>query len=238
MQISTEDPKITFASCLSLKCRRKGTKKRKKTASFVASLRWRTAAIERTTCDLSCLLAIRDNLLLCLWPYKRKPRHCGESTGKTDQDSVTKYHQFRSVVVDSQILQLLISRECFSGEAEREWWEAEVTSALHCVLWETKHPSARSPQWKSEPSNSFSPQQCKWWSWVLFDKEAGSPGNSIALLKFQAQLMMLLCWGIFVAILIREENKSSIFHPRSRMSWLTAEEKPLLWLALVGAKVP
>ena len=32
-----------------------------------------------------------------------KPRHCGESTGKSDQDSVTKYHQFRSVaiVVDS-----------------------------------------------------------------------------------------------------------------------------------------
>ena len=45
----------------------------------------------------------RDNLLLCLWPSKRKPRHCGESTGKSDQDSVTKYHQFRSVaiVVDS-----------------------------------------------------------------------------------------------------------------------------------------
>ena len=64
-----------------------------------------------------------------------------------------------------RILQLLISRECFWGEAEREWWEAEVTSAQHCVLWETKHPTARSPQWKSESSNSFSPQQCKWWSW-------------------------------------------------------------------------
>ena len=144
-------------------------KSEKKTATFVASLHWRTAAIERTTGDLSCLSAIRDNLLLCLWPSKRKPRHCGESTGKSDQDSVTKYHQFRSVaiVVDSNpaAVQLLISRECFLGEAEREWWEAEVTGALRCVLWETKHPSARSPQWKSEPSNSFSPQQCKLWSW-------------------------------------------------------------------------
>ena len=62
----------------------KARKKRKKTASFVASLRWRTAAIERTPCDLSCLSAIRDNLLPCLWPSKRKPRHCGESTGKSD----------------------------------------------------------------------------------------------------------------------------------------------------------
>ena len=61
---------------------------------------------------------------------------------------------------------------------------------------------------------------------VLVDKEAGSPGNSIALLSFKPKLMMLLYWGIFIAILIREENKSSIFHPRSRMSWLTAEEKP------------
>ena len=61
----------------------KARKKRKKTASFVASLRWRTAVIERTTCDL-CLSAIRasDNLLLCLWPSKRNPQHCGESTGK------------------------------------------------------------------------------------------------------------------------------------------------------------
>ena len=128
----------------------KARKKRKKTASFVASLRWRTAAIERITCDLSCLSAIRDNLLLCLprWPSKRKPRHCGdhESTGKSDQESMTV-----STISSGQlwlILQLLIARECFWGEAEREWWEAEVTSALHCVLWETKHPSARSPQWK------------------------------------------------------------------------------------------
>ena len=67
----------------------KAQKKRKKTASFVASLRWRTAAIERTTCDLSCLSTIRDNLLLHLWPSQRKPRHWGESTGKSDQDSVT-----------------------------------------------------------------------------------------------------------------------------------------------------
>ena len=29
---------------------------------------------------VSCLSAIRDNLLLFLWPSKRKPRHCGEST--------------------------------------------------------------------------------------------------------------------------------------------------------------
>ena len=87
-----------------------------------------------------------------------------------------------------RILQLLISRECFWGEAEREWWEAEVASALHCVLWETKHPSARSPQWKSEPSNSFSPQQCKWWSWNC----AGWQGSRISrefhcFVKFQAQ---------------------------------------------------
>ena len=137
-------------------------KKRKKTASFMASLRWRRAAIERTTCDLSCLSATRDNLLLCLWPSERKPRHCGESTGESDQDSVTKYHAISSGQLWLiRILQLLISRECFWGEAEREWWEAEVTSALHCVLWETKHPSARSPQWKSERSNSLSPQQCK-----------------------------------------------------------------------------
>ena len=88
-----------------------------------------------------------------------------------------------------RILQLLISSfgVLLRWSREREWWEAEVTSALHCVLWETKHPSARSPQWISDSSNSFLPQQCKWWSWVLFDKEAGSPGNSIALLKFQAQ---------------------------------------------------
>ena len=47
---------------------------------------------------------------------------------------------------------------------EREWWKAEVNSVLHCVLWKTKHRSARSPQWKGGPGNSFSPQQCKWWS--------------------------------------------------------------------------
>ena len=45
----------------------------------------------------ACLSAIRDNLLLCLWPSKRKPRHCGESTGKSDQDSVTKYHHWKKV---------------------------------------------------------------------------------------------------------------------------------------------
>ena len=97
---------------------------------------------------------------------KESHGHCGESTGnfESDQDSV------KSTISSGQlwlirILQLLIARKCFWGEAEREWWEAEVTCALHCVLWETKHPSARSPQWISEPSNSFSPQQCKWWSW-------------------------------------------------------------------------
>ena len=91
-----------------------------------------------------------------------------------------------------RILQLLISRECFWGEAEREWWEGEVTSALHCVLWETKHPSARSPQWKSEPSNSFSPQQCKWWSWVLLPRKQDLQGISLLCLSFKPKLMMLL----------------------------------------------
>ena len=127
-----------------------------------------------------------------------------------------------------RILQLLISRECFWGEAEREWWEAEVTCALHCVLWETKHPSARSPQWKSEQSNSFSPQQCKWWSWncAVWQGSRISKGIPLLCLSFKPKLMMLLYWGIFIAKLIRDENKSSIFQPISRMSWPTAEEKP------------
>ena len=63
---------------------------------------------------------------------------------------------------------------------------------------------------------------------VLFDKEAGFPGNSIAL-SFKPKLMLLLYWGIFIAILIREENRQ-VKHlsplARSRMSWLTVEENP------------
>ena len=197
---------------------------------------WRpcaTAAIERTTCDLSCLSVIRDNLLLCLWPSKRKPRQCGESTGKSDQESVTKSP---SVPVRCNGCGWFESCCCWFLESasevkqrERVWWEAEVTSALHCVLWETKHPSARSPQWKSQPSNSFSPQQCKWWSWncAVWQGSTISREFHCFAFKFQAQADDAdLYWGIFIAILIREENKSSIFHPRSRMSWLTAEEKP------------
>ena len=132
-----------------------------------ASVRWRTAAIERTTCDLSCPSAIRDNWLICLWPSRESHDTAVKAQGKATRTA------WKSTISPGQLwligilhrLQLLIARECFWGEAEREWWEAEVTSALHCVLWDTKHPSTRSPQWKSEPSNSFSPQQCKWWSW-------------------------------------------------------------------------
>ena len=149
-----------------------------------------------------------------------------KARGKSDQDSVTKYHQFRSIVVYSNPACWFL--ESASEVKQRENDEKLKSLVHYCVLWETKHPSARSPQWKSEPSNSFSPQQCKWWSWNC----AGWQGSRISrefhcFVKFQAKLMMLLYWGIFLAILIdREENKSSIFHPRSRMSWLTAEEKP------------
>ena len=95
------------------------------------------------------------------------------------------------------------------------------------------------PNEKSEPSNSFSPQQCKWClELCCLTRKQDFQGIPLLCLSFKPKLMMLLFWGIFLAILIREENKSSIFHPRSRMSWLTAEEKPQLWLALVGAKAP
>ena len=150
MQTSAEDPKITFASCLSLKCRRKGTKKAKEDRRFVASVRWRpcagvrapasvrwrTAAIERTTCDLSCPSAIRDNLLICLWPSRESHDTAVKAQGKATRTA------WKSTISSGQLwligilhrLQLLIVRECFWGEAEREWWEAEVTSALHCFV--------------------------------------------------------------------------------------------------------
>ena len=138
---------LIFAECrLQLKTRRsllqavchwnvtgKARKKRKKTASFVASLRWRTAAIERTPCDLSCLSAISDNLLLCLWPSKRKRRHSGESTGKSDQDSVTKYHQFCSVVVYSNPACSCWFLESASEVKQRENGE-KLKSLVHYIV--------------------------------------------------------------------------------------------------------
>ena len=203
----------------------KARKKRKKTASFVASLRWRTAAIERTTCDFNDHACHRSGTTCCSASDHLKESH---DTAVKAQGKATRT-AWQSTISSGQlwlirILQLLISRECFWswGEAEREWWEAEVTSALHCVLWETKHPSARSPQWKvNQATVSRLSSASDGPGIVLFDKEAGSSGNFIAWLKFQAQA--LLYWGIFIAILIRGENKSSIFHPSSKMSWLTAE---------------
>ena len=179
--------------------------------------------------DLSCLSAIRDNLLLCLWPSKRKRRHCGESTGKSDQDSVTKYHQFRSVVVYSNTACSCWFLESASEVKQRENDE-KLKSLVHYIVFCGKqnillrgHPNEKVNQARVSRLSSASDGP----GIVLVDKEAGSPGNSIALLSFKPKLMMLLYWGIFIAILIdREENKSSIFHPRSRMSGLTAEEKP------------
>ena len=46
---------------------------------------------------------------------------------------------------------------------------------------------------------------------VLFDKEAGSPGNSIALLTFQAKADDAGLLRNFIAILIREETSQASF---------------------------
>ena len=156
----------------------------------MASLRWRTEAIERTPCDLSCLSAIRDNFLLCLWPSKRKWPHCGESTGKSDQDSVTKYHQFRSVVVYSNPACSCWFLESASEVKQRENDE-KLKSPVHYIVFCGKqnillrsHPNEK----VNQASNSFSPQQCKWWSWNC----AGWQGSRISrefhcFVKFQAQ---------------------------------------------------
>ena len=161
MQTSAEDPKITIASRLSLKCRRKGTKKAKEDRP----VSWRPCAgvQPRSSVHLVIYHACQRSGTTC----------CSASDHLKESDDTVVKAQGKATRTAWQILkvpsvpvscglfesglQLLISRECFWGEAEREWWEAEVSSALHCVLWETKHPSARSPQWKSEPSNSFSP---------------------------------------------------------------------------------
>ena len=52
---------------------------------------------------------------------------------------------------------------------------------------------------------------------VLFDKEVGCPGNFIALLDFRAQADAAAVLKDPIAM-VRKENKSIIFHPRSRMS--------------------
>ena len=136
---------------------RKARKKRKKTAP----VSWRPCAgrySRERAYNFWLIMPVSDLGQLAALPLtsKRKPRHCGESTGKSDHNSVTKYHQFRAVaIVVDRILQLLISRECFWGEAEREWWEAEVTSALRCVLLERKRPTARSPQMKKWTKQQF-----------------------------------------------------------------------------------
>ena len=147
MQTSAEGPKITFASCLSLKCRRKGTKKSERRPPV--SLRPCAGVQPRSSVQLVTYHACqRSGTTCCSTSDHLKESHDTEvkAQGKATRTA------WQSTISSGQlwlirILQLVISRECFWwGEAEREWWEAEVTNALHCVLWKTKHPSARSPQ--------------------------------------------------------------------------------------------
>ena len=64
-----------------------------------------------------------------------------------------------------------------------------MTCGLHCVLWETKHCSAKFTAKKKVDQATVSglSSASDGPGIVLFDKEAGCPGNFIALLEFRAQ---------------------------------------------------
>ena len=114
------------------------------------------------------------------------------SEKQSHQDSVVMYHQFRSVVVDSNpaVAHLLDSASEVKHERMLRSWSHLWTTlcvvgnkASLCEVTAIKKVDQATVSGLSSASDGP--------GIVLFDKEAGCPGNFIALLEFRTQLLIM-----------------------------------------------
>ena len=238
MQTLAEDPKVTFASCLSLKCRLKGTKKAKEDRQFRGVLALAYSRDRAYT--LWLIMPVSDQGQLAALPLTFQKKAMTLRWKHSEKRPAGHRDKVPSVPVSCN-RGWFESCSCWFLESASEVKQRKnadkLKSLVHYIVFCGKqnillwgHPNEKVNQTTVSRLSSASDGP----GMVLLTRKQDVQGISLLCLSFKPKLMMLLYWGIFIAILIREENKSSIFHPRSRMSWLTAEEKPLLCrLALV-----
>ena len=187
MQTSAEDPKITFASYLSLTrwCRRKRHEKAKEDRQFCGVLALAYSHDRATTCDWSCCQRSGTTCCSASDHLNKKDTTLRWKPGKSDLGQ-------RDKVPSVPVSGWFESCSCWFLESASEVKQREndekLKSLVHHILCFVQNILLRCHPNEKWTKQQFLAQQCKWWSWiVLLDKEAGSPGNSIALLKFQAQ---------------------------------------------------
>ena len=209
----------------------KTRKKWKNTSSFVCVLGcWRTAAIDRTTFH-ACQ---RSGTTYCSTSdYLRKkattlPQKHSEK--RSHQDSVVTYHQFRSVVVDSSpaVADLLESASEVKHDRMLSSWR-HLWTTLCVVRNKTSLCKVTAIKKKRWILLQFlaSVVQVMVLEMCCLTRKQDVQGISLLCSSFEPKLMLLLFWGISIAM-VRKENKSTIFHLRSRMSWLTAQQTSAL----------
>ena len=194
-----------------------------------------TAAIERTTCDLSCLSAIWDNSLLCLWHLKDSHDTAVKEQGKATRTA------WQSAIISCQSQLWLIeysSCACWFLESASEVKQREndekLKSLVHYIVfcWKENvllrgHPNEKVNQ--ATVSRLSSASDGPQWNCAVWQRKQDLQGIPLLCLSFKPKLMMLLHWGIFIAILIREENKSPKIQNELTDCWRKA-----LALASVG----
>ena len=190
---------------------------------------WRTAAIDRTTfharqrsgttyCSTSDYL--RKKATTLLQKHREKRSH---------QDSVVKYHQFRTVVVDSNPAVADLLESAFEVKHERN--VEELKSPVDYIVCRGKQSIALRGHRKKKVLNKqqflASVVQVMVLELCCLTRKQDVQGISLLCSSFEPKLMLLLFWGISI-VMVRKENKSIIFHPRSRKSWLTAQQSSAL----------
>ena len=183
--------------------------------------------------NFSCPSAIRENLLLYLWLSKEEGY---DTAAKAQWKAITPGQLPGGKVPSVQVgcgwfesCSCWLARECFWGEAQEnvEELKSPVDYIVCCGKQSIALRGHRNKKRWIKQQFLASVVQVMVLELCCLTRKQDVQGISLLCSNFEPKLMLLLFWRISIAM-IRKENKSIIFHPRSRMSWLTAQQSSAL----------